>query len=211
MAVLARTTYASKILAWLILQAEASAGMATHVTWQEIKQAVGVSQRGPLAALATAALVTVDGDTACLAVNTEQARAALRAMEGLDKYLPVLAALAAAGAGLWKSELYEQAPCDLNLLRDLQRVGIVDLQEQARSRDPLAGRTYASTSAPPLTSEQQAVWRQVLAAFAQSPAERRPFLLHGVTGSGKTEIYLHAIAETLRRGSRRSFWCRRLP
>ena len=200
LAVLARATYASKILAWLILQAETSAGAATSVTWKEIKQAVGVSQRGPLAALATAALVTVDGDVACLAVDTEQARAALRSMEGLDKYLPVLAALETAGAGLWKSELYEQAPCDLNLLRDLQRVGIIDLQEQARSRDPLAGRSYTATRAPLLTSEQQAVWQQVLAAFVGSPAERRPFLLHGVTGSGKTEIYLHAIAETLRRG-----------
>ena len=133
LALLARTTHASKILAWLTLRAETAAGVATNVTWKEIKQAVGVSQRGPLAALEAAALVTVDGDVACLAVSTEQARAALRSMEGLDKYLSVLAVLEAAGAGLWRSELYEKAPCDLNLLRDLQRVGVVDLQEQARS------------------------------------------------------------------------------
>ena len=204
LAALARITQAGRILAWLIAESaaypEANPEAAADVTWKEIKQAVGVSQRAPLAALETAALVTVEGDCVRLSVRSDQAQAALCTLQGLDKYIPVIDALASAGAGLWKSELYEQAECDLSLLRDLQRVGIVDLQEQVRSRDPLAGRSYARTSAPQLTSEQQAVWQQVAAAFAAVPGERHPFLLHGVTGSGKTEIYLHAIAETLQRG-----------
>ena len=37
------------------------------------------------------------------------------------------------------------------------------------------------------------------------PAERARFLLHGVTGSGKTEIYLRAIAETLAQGRQAIF------
>ena len=201
---LARTTQASKILAWLIAETEAHPepypGMAAGVIWKEIKQAVGVSQRAPLAALAAAALVSVEDDRVRLSVSTAQAQAALHTMQGLDRYLPIIGALAAADAGLWKSELYEQVACDLAQLRDLQHAGIIDLQEQVRSRDPLAGRSYARTTAPLLTSEQQAVWQQVWVAFTTPPGERRPFLLHGVTGSGKTEIYLHAIAETLRRG-----------
>ena len=201
---LARTTQASKILAWLIAESDAQSqtypGTTAGVTWKEIKQVVGVSQRAPLAALEAAALVSVEDDRVRLSVGTAQARAALHTMQGLDKYTPIIEALEAADAGLWKSELYEQAACDLAQLRDLQHAGIIDLQEQVRSRDPLAGRSYTRTSAPLLTSEQQAVWQQVWSAFTTSPGERHPFLLHGVTGSGKTEIYLHAIAETLRRG-----------
>ncbi len=77
---------------------------------------MGVSQRGPLAALETAGLVTVADDSVRLSVSTEQAQAALRTLQGLDKYIPVIAALETAGAGLWKSELGERVKCDLSLL-----------------------------------------------------------------------------------------------
>ncbi len=74
------------------------------------------------------------------------------------------------------------------------------LREEVRFRDPLAGRTYSPTTAPAFTSEQQAVWRKLEAIIAQPPASRRPVLIHGVTGSGKTEIYLRAITSTLAQG-----------
>lgn len=203
---LARVTQASRILAWLLAQVQAQDTPGSHaapplaVPWQEIKLATGVGERAPLLRLQEAGLVTVaDGDVR-LAVDHAQGRANLHAMQGLDKYKPVIAALATAGRPLWKSELYAQAACNLGMLRDLQKAGIVDLQEEGRARDPLAGRSYAKTTAPLLTSEQRAVWQQVQTAFDEPAAERAPFLLHGVTGSGKTEIYLHALAETLQRG-----------
>jgi len=49
---------------------------------------------------------------------------------------------------------------------------------------------------PVLTSGQ----RRVLEAIADAPAGYRAFLLHGVTGSGKTEIYMRLISEQLERG-----------
>jgi primosomal protein N' (replication factor Y) len=78
-------------------------------------------------------------------------------------------------------------------LRRLERRGLVLLSEQAIRRVP--GRHAvgsAPASAPVLTEDQ----RQVLAALSEGGS----FLLHGVTGSGKTEVYLHAVAETLARG-----------
>lgn len=191
---MARSTQATAILDWLRRQPQSGA------TWKEIKAACRLSQRAPLNALQAAGLVAIEDDQVRLAVDQGAAAAALAALQGLDKYEPVLHALAAAGGSLWKSELTAVVEADLTLLRSLQRAGIVELQEQPRARDPLAGRTYAPTSAPLLTSEQTAVWQQVAASFDQAPSQRLPFLLHGVTGSGKTEIYLHAIAETLRRG-----------
>lgn len=47
-------------------------------------------------------------------------------------------------------------------------------------------------------SEQQAALEQILAAVRQK--QYQTFLLHGVTGSGKTEVYLHAVRETVRMG-----------
>jgi len=54
------------------------------------------------------------------------------------------------------------------------------------------------TAAPELTSDQLTVWAEIERAIRQPSFQ--PILLHGVTGSGKTEIYLRAIEETLRQG-----------
>lgn len=49
-----------------------------------------------------------------------------------------------------------------------------------------------------LNLDQERVWARVREALAAGTY--RPFLLHGVTGSGKTEIYLKAIEEVIRQG-----------
>lgn len=129
------------------------------------------------------------------------------------KYAAVLEALQAAGQPLWKSDLYTSVEADLALLRKLQNAGLVRLTERVRLRDPLAGRIYPPTRPLALTSEQASVWQQVreagfwsaLAADGNGtphlPGHQAPkFLLHGVTGSGKTEIYLRAIEQTLSLG-----------
>ncbi|MCG8622376.1 MAG: primosomal protein N' [Proteobacteria bacterium] len=53
-----------------------------------------------------------------------------------------------------------------------------------------------------LTKEQTAAAKQLIKALAEknAPSPPRPFLLDGVTGSGKTEVYFEAVAETLKQG-----------
>ena len=62
------------------------------------------------------------------------------------------------------------------------------------------GLTTQAPPAPPLTEEQATALRAISElSFAQQEDAPKPFLLHGVTGSGKTEVYLQAIADLHRR------------
>ena len=70
-------------------------------------------------------------------------------------------------------------------------------------RDPLERMEFVASEPPELTADQIAAWNAIQAGI-QDAAEGKlvqPYLLHGVTGSGKTEIYLRAVEETLTTGS----------
>lgn len=84
-------------------------------------------------------------------------------------------------------------------LRDLRADGVATVEDVTVIRDPLAGRTYAKREAPPLTPDQD---RAAGAISAALEGEGGSFLLHGVTGSGKTEVYLAALERALALGKR---------
>lgn len=100
-------------------------------------------------------------------------------------------------------ELCKATGCTQEQLRSLATDGFVRIDEREERRDPLAQRTFAEARAPELTADQhrayQAVAEELQRAAANGPLPR-PVLLHGVTGSGKTEIYLRALADTLAAG-----------
>jgi len=84
-------------------------------------------------------------------------------------------------------------------LRRLERRGLVAIAQRTVERRPdRHGFGTASAQPPPLTAEQKDALAPVLGALENH--EPRQLLLHGVTGSGKTEIYLHAVARTLALG-----------
>jgi len=102
------------------------------------------------------------------------------------------------------SWVYAESGCTLADLQELAERELVALSEAEIFRDPVAGmqRREKGSAARELTltSDQEKVLADVLQAFNSSEPSAAPFLLHGVTGSGKTEIYLRAAAEALRRG-----------
>ncbi|MDD2696357.1 MAG: DEAD/DEAH box helicase family protein, partial [Anaerolineales bacterium] len=87
-------------------------------------------------------------------------------------------------------------------LRRLAELGLVVIGKEETWRDPLEGKAAPLSEAPTLTHDQQACWEAIQGRIQAAAAGEaaRPILLHGVTGSGKTELYLQAVAETLALG-----------
>ncbi|MGI8413787.1 MAG: replication restart helicase PriA [Solirubrobacteraceae bacterium] len=88
-------------------------------------------------------------------------------------------------------------------LRRLQARELVTVTAQTRRRRPARHRVGSvSATAPRLSADQQLALDEVLTALTarREPGSGGQFLLHGVTGSGKTEVYLRAVAATLAAG-----------
>jgi primosomal protein N' (replication factor Y) len=87
---------------------------------------------------------------------------------------------------------------DRQTLGRLEARGLVSLRAEQRLRRPRVVEVGARSSRPPLSAEQSAALEVVVAAMDGSAS--REHLLHGVTGSGKTEVYLAATEAALERG-----------
>ena len=96
------------------------------------------------------------------------------------------------------SEIYAQTGANLNDLKQLVSRELAEIIEVTVLRDPLEDLDIEPSFPPRLTPDQENVWAAIHKSFDQENPS--PFLLQGVTGSGKTEIYLRAVEETLQRG-----------
>jgi len=92
-------------------------------------------------------------------------------------------------------ELLKLTGTTAETVRRLEDKGLVIISEQISERDPYANEHILPTQPLQLNTEQVAALKPIIDA-----QEHRVFLLHGVTGSGKTEIYLQAIAHALQQG-----------
>ena len=87
-------------------------------------------------------------------------------------------------------------------VRSLEARGLVSISSAERVRRPRAVPSVgaAHPSGRALTADQERVLAAILARMDGPPGADRRILLHGVTGSGKTEVYLRAVAAALERG-----------
>lgn len=82
------------------------------------------------------------------------------------------------------------------IVKTLEKNGYVEIVEKKIERNPLANKQIEKTENLKLTEEQQYAFDSVAKVIHNSQYEQ--FLLYGVTGSGKTEVYLQLIGEALK-------------
>ena len=145
--------------------------------------------------------------TARLACPPEQAKAQLSNLgragsPALQRRAAMLQVLMREQGEVDVAWLYAESGGSLADLQYLAKLGLVRLGEAEVWRDPLESLEFIPSEPPRLTSDQQAVWNEIQVGVQSSANGHpvHPYLLHGVTGSGKTEIYLQAVRETLQLG-----------
>lgn len=115
--------------------------------------------------------------------TTESQRLIISTLEGAtDQTLPV-------------KELLERAGTGESAIKTLQGKGLVEVFQAAVRRDPLANATLPKPAAYTLTEHQSDALRDIEKQLREQVYST--FLLHGITGSGKTEVYIRAMRTSL--------------
>ena len=100
------------------------------------------------------------------------------------------------------TEIRRETGCDKAAANALIRRGLVAFQQIEVRREPISYRNITPSSPLKPSTDQESVLRAIKGAVNESNGKAAVFLLRGVTGSGKTEIYLQALAETVKLGKR---------
>ncbi len=136
--------------------------------------------------------------TVTLALPREQWAERLKGLRKLEPYRAILNFLEGERTPVEEAVVLAETGTKPSHLRMLLRRGLLHSGSIEMIRDPLADLIYTPDRPPPLLPDQAEVW-QKLAAMLDHP-NPRPVLLLGVTGSGKTELYLRATEATMKKG-----------
>ncbi|WP_102271511.1 primosomal protein N' [Cytobacillus massiliigabonensis] len=95
-------------------------------------------------------------------------------------------------------KLLSELGISASAIKGLVQKGILEEKEMEVYRDPFEEKVFSHTEPLPLTGDQEKAITPILASI--NDHMHQTFLLYGVTGSGKTEIYLQSIQKVLKEG-----------
>lgn len=133
---------------------------------------------------------------AALAVGPEEAGRAMAQMGRAPRQADAMSYLLMAGGSVSVPVLLEETDSTMQALEALAKKGLITLEERRVWRRPRALETEADVMKDP-TEEQRLVMEELFAAIDGGGGQ---YLLHGVTGCGKTEVYMQCAARALHCG-----------
>lgn len=142
-----------------------------------------------------------------LAVNAGEARQELARLlkKNANRRAALLDFLVQKSGPVPLTEARQKTKCDKATVDALVQKGLVTVQQIQVKREPISYDGITPSHPLTLTAAQKSAFNSIqssLLGLAKQNASPSVFLLHGVTGSGKTEIYLQALAETVKLGKR---------
>jgi len=142
-----------------------------------------------------------------LAIEADEARqeAARLFRKGAVKQAALLGFLTQQSGPISWAETRQGTNCDKTVVNSLVSKGLVTTQQIEVKREPISYEKITLSEPLTLTDAQKSAFQSIQSSLCQvAEGQTSPtiFLLHGVTGSGKTEIYLQALAEVIKQGKR---------
>ena len=165
-----------------------------------------VKSRAPLDALISAGLATIksrrrdrapEAEVAAVKLPDRPVEELLEECKRAPRRREVLEWLAEQGRPALAAEVCGAVGCSPSTLRAMSAKNLLVRFHQAPPRRP-RWALHSGDERPTLTNEQQKAVTAVVAALAEN--RYAPFLLEGITGSGKTEVYLRCLEAVLARG-----------
>jgi primosomal protein N' (replication factor Y) len=142
-----------------------------------------------------------------LAVSDDEAKYEVAGLykRGASKQATLLDFLAQQSEAIPLAKARQIVRADRAVADALVNKGLVSIKRVEVKREPFSYQGISPSQPLSLTAAQESAFKSIQASMLEAVDERnsqRVFLLHGVTGSGKTEIYMQALAETIRLGKR---------
>lgn len=124
----------------------------------------------------------------------------LTRLRRIDLYMAILEFLEREGKPVELDVVYAETDAQVNHINMLEKRGLIAFSRKEMIRDPLGDSVFTPDTPPVLTQGQAAIWEGLKPMIAPGAGQANPVLLLGVTGSGKTELYMSATAEVLAQG-----------